>query len=91
MKNKHKYYIEIWSPKMDGYVLQSKLFDTKIDAIRWYFNDIDYLNNDFNASVMVLTYIDDEGNYEIEMDTKNLYWNEWEKYIKNIEGDKKDE
>ncbi len=62
-----KYYIEFWSKRNyassgENYLLQTKWFDTKEEAIKWYKDNIAFISDDLNADLMVST-------LDIEADT----------------------
>ena len=53
-----KYYIEIYEIEEEGYILQSKLYDTKEEAIE-FAKQIDYLEYGFYKDLMSADCTDD--------------------------------
>ena len=62
-----KYYIEIWSEEDEGYILQSKWYETKEDALE-FAKQIEYLEYGFHKDLMSADFDDagEMGDIDIE-------------------------
>lgn len=74
--NRRRYYIEIWMENITldtdhRYVVQTKWFDTKKEAVDWYKNSFDYIDPKYcSAHLMTAQYHQDQ-DYDI-IDVKKL-------------------